>query len=239
MYSLKKIWQLFEGITLVDTYELPVSEGQERGTAGPTKRYSIGQLKVYIGTYVLTLISDITKGDTGATGATGAQGIQGPQGIQGVKGDTGLTGPKGDAGAQGLQGIQGPKGDTGAAGAVGPQGIQGIQGEQGIQGDPGADGAPGIFEFAEIEFADTDFVDGVLTISNWQGTVVPGDIDTYAEMLGNRPHFSLVEYFGDNEKDRLDIPAYRTIDKTDPDNHLLTSISFEAYPFNGKIIIRK
>lgn len=239
MLDLKKIWQLVAGVTLLDTYEIPVSEGEAAGTAGPTKRYTIGQLKVYIATYVQTLIAGIIKGDTGATGATGTQGIQGVQGIQGIKGDKGDQGIKGDAGIQGLQGIQGAKGDTGAKGDQGEPGIQGVQGIQGVTGPTGADGSDGIFEFAEIEFVDTDFVAGTYTIANWQGAIVPGDTRTYAELLGNRPSFSLVEFIGDDEKDRLDIPAYRVLDKTDPGNPLLTSISFDAYAFNGKFIIRK
>lgn len=233
MLDLKKIWELLPGTTLADTYEIPVSEGETAGAAGPTKRYSIGQLKTYIASYVQTLIAGITKGDTGATGATGPQGVPGETGPQGPKGDKGDQGIKGDAGPQGSQGIQGPKGDKGDTGATGPQGEQGPQGVQGPQG------IPGTIEMAEIEFVDADFVDGVFTLANWQTAIVPGDTLTYVEMFGNRPSFELVEYIGDNEKDRLEIPAYRYFDKTDPLSPMLTSIAFEAYPFNGKIIIRR
>lgn len=140
-FDLRKIWQLLQGTSLRDEYEIPVSEGQ---ASGDTKRYNISQLKAHIWAFVQQQIGQISQGPQGPSGTAGQQGQPGPTGNKGDKGDRGEAGLKGDFGPQGPIGIQGPKGDKGDLGALGEQGLQGIQGEVGPIGEQGPQGEQGV-----------------------------------------------------------------------------------------------
>ncbi|WP_209305042.1 MULTISPECIES: putative Ig domain-containing protein [unclassified Granulicatella] len=88
----------------------------------------------------ITVVPQITQGDTGATGEKGDKGDKGDTGATGEKGD---KGDKGDTGATGEKGDKGDKGDTGATGDKGDTGATGEKGDKGDKGDTGATGEKG------------------------------------------------------------------------------------------------
>ncbi|WEK18174.1 MAG: hypothetical protein P0Y49_15390 [Candidatus Pedobacter colombiensis] len=189
-FELKKIWQLIQGTSLRDEYEIPVSEGQ--GT-GDTKKYNISQLKAHIWSFVQQQISLVTQGPQGPTGTAGQQGQPGTAGAKGDKGDRGEAGLKGDTGPQGPVGIQGPKGDKGDNGNAGEQGIQGVPGEQGIQGLQGERGIQGI----KGDFGGVNMEKIEITEYNPLGLTIDFTENNRQELFGFYPTVEIWEKDGD------------------------------------------